>query len=251
MLLFTDAGILRCFPLVSFMRIFLKENDVNILISISLKFVPGCSVNNLPTLVEIMAWRRSGDKPLSKRGIPRENENWIKILAHPPPPPSAAYMHQRIGWALFQILTSRLFSAKPLPKRMMTYCQLEHKEETSVKFEPKYEVFNSCKRIWKDRLRNGGHFVQSWGGWVNIFTEGCDILMFILVIIRIGGSHSDCDFHSLTHLCCDKMAVVLHMIFSNAFLEWKMRLIFLCELHRSSFRLECVSIGLNNGMVPV
>ena len=85
MLLFTDAGILRCFPLVSFMRIFLKENNVNILISISLKFVPGCSVNNLPTLVEIMAWRRSGDKPLSKRGIPRENENWIKILAHPPP----------------------------------------------------------------------------------------------------------------------------------------------------------------------
>ena len=45
--------------------------------------------------------------------------------------------------------------------------------------------------------------------------------MFILVIIRIGCSHSICDFHSLTNLCCDKMVVALNMIFSNAFLELK------------------------------
>ena len=47
------------------------------------------------------------------------------------------------------------------------------------------------------------------------------------------------------------MAVALHIIFSNAFLEQKNRLIFLCEPQRNSFKLECVSIGLNIGMVPV
>ena len=33
---------------------------------ISLKFVPKGPINNIPTLVQIMAWRRSGDKPLSE-----------------------------------------------------------------------------------------------------------------------------------------------------------------------------------------
>ena len=35
-------------------------------IKISLKFVPRGSINNIPELVRIMAWRRPGDKPLSK-----------------------------------------------------------------------------------------------------------------------------------------------------------------------------------------
>ena len=35
-------------------------------IKISLKFVPKGPINNNPALVQIMAWRRSGDKPLSE-----------------------------------------------------------------------------------------------------------------------------------------------------------------------------------------
>ena len=46
-------------------RIFLNEN-VWIPIKISLKFVPKGPINNNPALVQIMAWRRSGDKPLSE-----------------------------------------------------------------------------------------------------------------------------------------------------------------------------------------
>ena len=34
--------------------------------SISLKFVPKCLINNIPALVQIMAWRRQGDRPLSE-----------------------------------------------------------------------------------------------------------------------------------------------------------------------------------------
>ena len=49
----------------TFKRIFLNEN-VGISIKISLKFVPKGPINNNPALVQIMAWRRSGDKPLSE-----------------------------------------------------------------------------------------------------------------------------------------------------------------------------------------
>ena len=48
-----------------FKRLFLNEN-IWIPMKISLKFVPKCSINNIPALVQIMAWRRPGDKQLSE-----------------------------------------------------------------------------------------------------------------------------------------------------------------------------------------
>ena len=48
-----------------FKCIFLNGN-VWISINISLKVVPKGPINNIPALVEIMAWRRPGDKPLSE-----------------------------------------------------------------------------------------------------------------------------------------------------------------------------------------
>ena len=50
-------GIFKC--------IFLNEN-VWIPLKISLTFVPKGPINNIPTLVQVMAWRRPGDKPLSE-----------------------------------------------------------------------------------------------------------------------------------------------------------------------------------------
>ena len=50
-------GIFKC--------IFLNEN-VWIVIKISLNFVPKGPINNISVLVQIMAWRRPGDKPLSE-----------------------------------------------------------------------------------------------------------------------------------------------------------------------------------------
>ena len=55
----------RHFPDDIFKCIFLKEN-VLISIKISLKFVPKGPINNIPASVQIMAWRRPGDKPLSE-----------------------------------------------------------------------------------------------------------------------------------------------------------------------------------------
>ena len=56
-----------------FKYIFLNEN-VWILIKISLKFVPKDPINNIPALVRVMAWRRPGAKPLSEPVM--VNDEW-------------------------------------------------------------------------------------------------------------------------------------------------------------------------------
>ena len=48
-----------------FKCIFLNEN-VWILLKISLKFVPKGPINNIPSLVQIVAWRQPGNKSLSE-----------------------------------------------------------------------------------------------------------------------------------------------------------------------------------------
>ena len=48
-----------------FKCMFLNENTL-ISISVSLTFVPEGRINNISAVVQIMAWRRLGDKPLSE-----------------------------------------------------------------------------------------------------------------------------------------------------------------------------------------
>ena len=71
-----------------FKCIFLNEN-VWISIKISLKFVPKGPINNIPALVQIMAWRRSGDKPLSEPMVVRLSTHicvtrpqWVANICH-------------------------------------------------------------------------------------------------------------------------------------------------------------------------
>ena len=54
--------------------IFLNES-VWVPIEISLKFVPYGPIDNIPALVQIMAWRRPGDKPLSETMV-------VNLLTH-------------------------------------------------------------------------------------------------------------------------------------------------------------------------
>ena len=68
-----------------FKCIFLNENAW-ISLQISLKFVPKVQINNIPALVQIMAWRRPGDKPLSEpmmvsllTNICVTRPQWVKI----------------------------------------------------------------------------------------------------------------------------------------------------------------------------
>ena len=69
-------------------QIFLYENT-SISINISLKSVPRGPVNNIAALVQIMAWRRPGDKPLSETmmiilltHICVTRPQWVKYLHH-------------------------------------------------------------------------------------------------------------------------------------------------------------------------
>ena len=55
----------RHFPDDIFKCIFVNEN-LWISINISLKIVPKGPINHIPAMVQIMAWRRPGDKPLSE-----------------------------------------------------------------------------------------------------------------------------------------------------------------------------------------
>ena len=71
----------------NFKHIFLNEN-VRISSKISLKFVPNGPINNIPALVQIMAWRRPGDKPLSEPMMVRLSTHiyvtraqWVKPLS--------------------------------------------------------------------------------------------------------------------------------------------------------------------------
>ena len=52
--------------LKTFSRAFSWMKKIWILIEIRLKFVPNDPINSFPVLVQIMAWRRPGDKPLSE-----------------------------------------------------------------------------------------------------------------------------------------------------------------------------------------
>ena len=55
-------------------RIFFNEK-VRILLKVSLKLVPRGPINNSPSLIQIMAWRRLGDKPLSEPMV-------VSLLTH-------------------------------------------------------------------------------------------------------------------------------------------------------------------------
>ena len=50
-------------------------------------------------------------------------------------------MRQWTQQTLLHVMACRLCDAKPLPRPMLTYCQLDPWEPTSVKFESKYEAF--------------------------------------------------------------------------------------------------------------
>ena len=70
-----------------FRYIFLNEN-VWILIKISLQFAPKGPINNIPALVQIMAWRRPGDKPLSEPMMVRSSTHilvtrpqWVELIS--------------------------------------------------------------------------------------------------------------------------------------------------------------------------
>ena len=70
-------------------NIFSLNENIWISIKISMKFIPRGSINNFPALVQIMAWCRPGDKPLSEPMIVRSLTHmcvtrlqWVKDITN-------------------------------------------------------------------------------------------------------------------------------------------------------------------------
>ena len=60
-----------------FKRIFLNEN-IWISNKISLKYVPRGLIDNMSALFQIMAWHRSGDKPLSEQMLTQFTDAYMQ-----------------------------------------------------------------------------------------------------------------------------------------------------------------------------
>ena len=105
----------------TFKRIFLNEN-VGILIKISLKFIHKGPIYNIPAFVQIMAWRRPGDKPLSEPMVGSllthicvTRLQWVNSLW-----PSDAIWWQRSGSTLAQVMVCCLMA----PSHYLNQCWL-------------------------------------------------------------------------------------------------------------------------------
>ena len=98
------------------------------------------------------------------------------------PPPSAAYMRQWIRSVLVQTMAWCLYGTKPLSEPMLGYFQLDHWEQISVKFWPKYKTFHSRKCIWKCRLQKGGPFCLVW--MVLIVVHYLNVYVYIYIYIH-------------------------------------------------------------------
>ena len=84
-----------------FKCIFLNEND-RIPIQISLKCVPRSPIDNKPALIQVVVWRRIGDKPLPEPMMTQFTDaymlHWGDELIHIPP--VHTYMHRWTGSSL-------------------------------------------------------------------------------------------------------------------------------------------------------
>ena len=63
-------------------------------------------------------------------------------------PQAAQPMRQWTGSALVQVMAWRHFGIKPLPEAMLTYCQFDPQEQTSVKYQSKFKYFLWRKCVW-------------------------------------------------------------------------------------------------------
>ena len=108
--------------------IFLNEN-VWISLKISLKFVPKGSINNIPALVQIMVWRRPGNKPLSEPMM-------VSLLTHicvtrPQWVNSDSYFATNTGLQLRQMKLLRVVKLNHLYDAQMYY-SLQSKSSISL-----------------------------------------------------------------------------------------------------------------------
>ena len=112
-------------------------------------------------------------------------------------PPSATYMCQWIASSLVQIMACRLFSAKPLPEPMMTYCQLEPSNKLQWNWDQNTKLF-----IHKNTFENficEMAAILSRGRWVNMHLDSITAMTVTYQMSKWLEGH-DMQTHSLEPL---------------------------------------------------
>ena len=116
-----------------FKFIFFNEN-IWISLKTSLKFVPKVQNNNIPALVQIMAWCRPGNKPLSE---PMMQTMMVSLLTH-------IWVTQPLG---VKAMTCCLFGNKPLAKQTLS----GHFETKSIKLSKMWMKNSKIKFSFKEK----------------------------------------------------------------------------------------------------
>ena len=125
--------------------IFLNQN-VWFSIETSLKFLPNGSIGNKPVLAQVMAWRRSGDKPLSEPMMVRlptdicvTRSQWvIKHLGSQSISGNVTYVYvQCLYWRLYQHLT-HLYSIMPYSAKVCSCHCIRVWIPNGRNFQPKF-----------------------------------------------------------------------------------------------------------------
>ena len=135
--------------------------NVWISIEISLKFILKGIINNIPALVQIMAWNQPGDKPSSEpmmiillTHICVTRRQWVQfnlfqlwqpVLSNTPRLGNA-YMHQWTGSTLLQVVVWHLLSARLLP--VLVNWTHEKKKEKAISYVKKTSYKNVCHFAW-------------------------------------------------------------------------------------------------------
>ena len=104
-------------------------------LKISLKFVPQGPINNIPALVQIMAWRRPGDKPLSGPMMVKlpthicvTRPQWVKVIAS-----NAAATLVKAGRGIFPVfLGSATDNVHPGIEFLINKLILDEKKSKSI-----------------------------------------------------------------------------------------------------------------------
>ena len=116
------------------MCIFLNENCC-ILINFSLKYVRKGPINNITALVQIMAWRRPGDKPLSEpimvnllTHISVTRPQWVKLRFRWSWGKKISILFYPISFSTIIFIASLDFEATlvPVPVKLLSIIQMEH-----------------------------------------------------------------------------------------------------------------------------
>ena len=160
------------------------------IIEISLKFVPKGPINNIPALVQIMAWRRAGDKPLSEpimvsltTHICVTRLQWVNDV-------SMEALRGNVVWherhVFFRLLTqcglltsegvpkachhwfSQWHDAFLVPSHCLYQCWLmDIFTHRNMKFESWSIAFHPRKYFWISRLQYVSHFIKASLCWIN------------------------------------------------------------------------------------